>query len=708
MKGRPSHAGDLRQLRAAVLATLTCLLMLLGVGAPVTASAADPRTSATNPEAPAGRPAARDTSGDVLEVEIVNTWPTVLTPGENLNVVVRAHNRTLQPMEGAGVELSAQSWTPTTRYALGRWLDMESYAANTALATVELPVLAPGTTAEVRFEVPAEEIPFSTWGGRGIEVRSVLPAPTDDGDVESATSAVSPDRDRSWITWWNEPEIEPAPVGVLVPVTPTSAELSAASGWQARYDRLLTLGASPGVTLLVDPAPLAMPTTTQATRDLLTPLLTGAHELWSLPWAWADTAALIDAERPDLVAGAAERSVEELEELGVTVTGSLEGTINPTRVVADAATTPLLLTSSAVPGWYTTGTPATVVTVGGRPGVVLDQLLEDIVAGTSTVDGVTYDLTPSQQRQLVAATTAATVREDSNLARPVLVSLPPDDAGSPNPVTDLLAELPWVTPVTLSQATSAWPAAPDVGVQVLPSAPDAGGGGVTPEQLQEAAELIEEYEVIASVVANPAAITTPELGQLDLLAARAWRGSPGAREQHLDLAREAVNSLQGRLTVTTPANVLMVSESSNFPLTIANDLATDATVLVSLTATDLRLQQVEPQLVTVQARNEVRTEIPVTAVGSGDLTVDILLSTPDGQPLGEGQPIEVRMRADWENTAMIALIMLAVTSFGFGIFRTIRRNKKEDRSAVIEDAHEQYEAHLARLEEARRSAGRRT
>nr|NLD41713.1 hypothetical protein [Actinomycetales bacterium] len=648
----------------------------------------------------------------------MEVWPAVLREGDAANVRVRVTNRSEERIEGATVELAAQGWTPNTRFTLHRWLDPDAYIAAVDLAELSVPTLGPGATAEVRFEVPAADFRFDTWGPRGIQVESVVPETTETDDGATATpsaptpeipgagepapsTAALPDRDRSWVTWWNEPEITPVPVGVLVPITPTTTELASAAGWEDRYSRLLSQGTAPGVTLLVDPAPLSLPSTSPATRDSVQPLLGTAAEVWSLPWAWADTAALQAAERPDLIAGAAIRSADELAQLGAPSTNPIEGTIDPSRAVADADPSPLLISADSVPGWYATGTPGAAVMVGGRPAVVLDTLLGEVLAGTAVVADTTHLLTASQQRQLTAATTAVTVREDPDLARPVLVSLSPDDDGAPNHVTTVLPELPWVTPVTLSEAVALTSTAPDVGVQVLDSAEDPSGGAVTAGQLGEAADVEGRFEVVASVVENPAAITTPELAQLDLLAARAWRADPAERDRRLAVASDAVADLRGKLSVITPANVLMVSESSNFPLTVSNELATDATVLVSLTATDLRLQQVEPQLVTVPAGSEVRGDIPVTAVGSGDLTVEILLSTPDGQPLGDGLPVEVRMRAEWENTAMLGLIGLGVVSFGFGIFRTVRRNVREDRSAVLEEAREQYEVHLAELEEAR-------
>ncbi len=743
MSRRARAARSSRRRRVAALAGLASLTLF----APLLADAAAHPASATTPaHAALSSPDAAPHPGattpahaaridqDSLDVEIRSVTPAVLREGDSATILVRVTNRTAERIEGAQVELTAQGWTSNTRTTLHRWLDPDAYDPTIDLATIDLPPLSPGVTTEVRFTVPAEDFEFDTWGPRGIQVASILPTdnPTPDPtDSPTLPAPALPDRERSWVIWWNEPDVQPVPVGTLIPVTPTPEEIAGTSPWQERYTTLIAAGSAPGTTLLVDPSPFDFPTppadtppaeqntppatttpapadppTTPTASPTITSLLAQAPEVWALPWAWADTEALLDAARPDLITAAHDRSLQDLTALGVTPAGSLEGTLNPTLEVVEATGGPLLLTSTHLPDWYERGTPAGLIRVHGENAVVLDQLLADIAAGTTTVDRTTYSLTASQQLQLAAATTAVTVREDPSRSRPLFFSLSPDDDAAPPPAIVALAGLPWVTPLTLSDAEELVLRPSMVPNSVLTPANDPAEGAVTAAHFEEAAAIEADFEAVARVVADSSAIATPELEQLDLLAARAWLADPSERDGRLARARDAVDGLQGTFTVITPASILMVSESSNFPVTVANALPSDATMVVSLRASDLRLQQTEPQVVEVPANGEVRADIPVTAVGSGDLTVYVSLFSVDGAPLGQGTPIEVRMRADWENTAMLGLIGLGVLSFGFGVVRTVRRNRREDRSALIEEAMEQYEAHLAQLEAARDERGR--
>ncbi len=677
------------------MALSTVLAAAAGTAEPAPAVAGAVALQEAQPDAArVGRPAVPDYGS--LDVSIVNVEPMVLVEGDTLGVTVQVTNRTNADIEGAGVELAGQGWTPNTRTSLTRWLDPDVYFATIELTTAPLPDLTPGSTAEVRLEVPATDLHFNTWGPRGIEVTSVPPPAEDDGGVGSGSAAVPrADRERSWAIWWNEPAVEPLPFGVLVPVSPTAEELSLGSGWQSRYEAFLAQGTEPGVTLLVDPSPLDFPPTTPEDRGAVAAHLADAHEVWTLPWACADTEALVGAGRAAMVEEFAERSAHELEAIGVTVSGHLDGTIDPTPAAAAATTGPLVLMSDSVAGWSGRGTPSGVVSIDGRQAIVLDEIIRDVLGGATEVDGAVVPLTNSQQRQLLAATTIVTIREDPQRTRPLFASFPIDDDGQDAALVGTVTQLPWISPMTLSDAADYFPGSLAIDGDETLSSSTLPASAVTAGELSEADAIQSRFEVFEEVVADPAAISAPAVDQLDIVAARAWRDAPSERARILASARELVTSLDGRLSIVAPSSVLMISETSNFPVTVVNGLASDATVVVSLESNDRRLQQVDPQTITVAAEGEFRAEIPVTAVGSGDLTIEIALHTPSGTPLGTSLPIEVRMRADWENVGLVTLIALASVFFVFGIAQTVRRNLREDRSAVMEEAVEQFEAQLA-------------
>lgn len=652
----------IRPKRGSGLAVLATMALLAALGGSLPATGAPPQRG--------------------LDAAITGVLPLVLTQDSTANVVVLVTNRSAAPIEGATLQLAAQGWTPSTRVAVSRWLESSVFAASIPLAAAALPRLEPGASAEVRFAVPAADFRFTTWGARGIEV-TVVP-PDGGGAIE---------RDRSWVVWWNQPQITPLPTGFLAPVTPTVAELAARDGWQARYDAVLAQGALPGVTLLMDPAPLAMDPAAEE-REAVAARLAAAHDVWALPLAFTDSAAVLAANRRDLAESAVADSLDLLEELGVTPEGTVEGSRDPGRDVAAVSAGPLLLTPAAVKGWYETGTPSANVLVGGRRALVLDRIVEEILGGVAQLDGMTYNLSTSQQTQLLAATTAAMLREAPATTRTLFAALPASDDGHLAQLLSATAALPWIAPITLGGADEYWVEARELGRAILPATQVLPAGAITGGEIAQIAALDKRFLELSQVVAQPAELRSPAIAALDMLTGRAWQEAPALRTAQLATSAQAVDALDRSLRVITPSRVLIVSESSKFPVTLANTLPAPANVVVSLEATDLRLQQVRPLAVTIPANSEIRAEIPVTAVGSGDLTVNISLATPAGHPIGGSQAIEVQMRADWENFGLVTLIFLGLLLLILGVIRTVLRNLRGDRAAVMGAAVEEFSAQL--------------
>ncbi len=640
--------------------------------------------------------AAAPAEGPTLDVAITNVGPAVLGPNETATITAQVTNLSSATVTGAELELAAQTAAPRSRYALSGWLAAGS--TGPALATVEVPPLAPDAGVELQLRVEASDLGITSWGPRGIEVRTAI------GEMVLPEGAqFAPDRDRSWIVWWDSPQVEPLPLGFLAPLTATTAELAAGGGFETRFGAVSAQGTVPGVTLLADPAMLSLPAdpATSAARETVAANLRTATEVWGLPWARTDTEALVAAQRPALVKTSAEDSAAALTELGVSVAGSLDGTVDPSEAAFNHTSGLILLSPSSIPGWYGSGTPSSAVELGGRDALVLDRILGEVLSGTHRIAGEDVELTASQQSQLLIASTAILVLEDPASARPVFATLPQDDDGQFAALLAATAALPWVKPITISEAGEYRDDQRSPGTTILERAvlPKSAVGIA---QLAEADLQLARANSLTEVVESP--ILATEIANLRSIGALAWRESPSERDAMLARASAAVAEIPAALRIVAPTSVLLVSESSKFPVTVVNELDTPATVLVTLEATDLRLQQVEPQLVTVAANTELRAEIPITAVGSGDLTVTVALRTPSGTQFGESIDIDVRMRAEWENFALATLILLALALFIFGVVRTVRRNVRENRAAVMGVALGEFEAQLSAEDQASQTA----
>lgn len=594
-------------------------------------------------------PARADTVG-ALDVELLDIEPAVLVEGSELTVRARVTNRTETRVADATVELRAQEWTPTTRTALARWLEEDVYTATLPLLTVELPSLEPGATHTATLAVDAADFGFTTWGPRGIEVSASAPA-----------ESVSPDRERAWVIWWDDPGVTPIGIGFLSPITPTVAELTDPASASGRTTALLAQATLPGVTPMLDPA-LDVP----AARELA--------QAWLLPWGNADAAALVAAGRSDLLTAlrgdpGGMNTLDWLPELDQ---ATLAGTDGDVVVAADIP--------PAQPRSYT---PHGVGELAGRTVVVTDTGLSDALRGTVT--GTRHALNPVQQRQFVAATAAVVVRERPSSARTVFAALPADDDASRASLITLVSTLPFVVPTTLAEAV-AGPERTELN-STLPAEADLPPAAVSADELRRATEATAELDVLREVVAEPETVIDPLLRQLSTVPSLAWRAAPQARAALLNEITQVGRTYTTGLEIRGASTVNMVSESANFPVTVVSTLPVDATVALDLVPSARGLEQAAPVTVTVPAGGEVAATVPVSGVGWGDITVTVHLRTPSGAYVGDAVEIPVRVRAEWENIAVIGLVAFASFGLVLGTIRTVRRNRRTVRDGDAAAQH---------------------
>lgn len=132
-----------------------------------------------------------------------------------------------------------------------------------------------------------------------------------------------------------------------------------------------------------------------------------------------------------------------------------------------------------------------------------------------------------------------------------------------------------------------------------------------------------------------------------------------------------------------PTSITLINSSAQLPFTIANTTGVPITVNVELLTSDPRLQAEEQVTVTLNPHSSTKVEIPVTAVGSTSLTVQVVVTglselTAGGTELtlDVSDQMSVRVYAHWEDTAMIVIGVLVVVLFIGGMVRTIRRGRR--------------------------------
>lgn len=635
-----------RVARAHLLLTLGVLLLLVFPTTPAQASPADTATA---------------------DVVFTRIEPLVLTADSTAQIAVRVTNTSSQTMTGSTVTLRAQSWTPSTRSMLIRWLDPDRYTASLYLGSEELPELEPGASTTVTFTVPPEEFAFDTWGPRGIEATV---------ETDAGRAGVT----RSWVNWWDESTVTTTSVGVVVPAAQTATEIAAQD--TTRVSALEVLNDTPGITVVADPSVIA--------ADTLSAFL---------PWRNADADALLAGDGDTLTAldDAVATAREETDGVVVVWLDALpEDGTNGVRQ-ADAALVP----SDTIEGVdVLTYTPNARMADGEV--LMLDSGLTEILAGSASVLDESYSLSSLQQRQLVAAMTAAIARERPSEARTVLAAAPWDVTAEDLQVVDVLSELPWVTPVGLSTVmTGPLNELATIGSAAVSTA------GVTASELQQ----VELARSALDVVQELSDSFTPQVEQwaqqLDTVVSRALRDHPQQRSAIVKSVRDESGTIEHGVSVQRGSDVLMVSSESEMPVTVSNTLEEAVTVQVGLETDDTRLTATDTVVVTLDPGATTTVRIPVRAAAAADLEVRVLLTTASGQPVGSPDTLQVRIRPDWENWMVWGSVGFGVLVLALGIVKTVQRNKASGRAQEIgKAAVELDELALKRAAQADRREGR--
>lgn len=137
-----------------------------------------------------------------------------------------------------------------------------------------------------------------------------------------------------------------------------------------------------------------------------------------------------------------------------------------------------------------------------------------------------------------------------------------------------------------------------------------------------------------------------------------------------------VNTLMHGVVVESSGTVNLINKSANFPVRVRSDLDWPIRVRVNLTPSDPRLRVQEAAHVVVPAHASVTAEVPVEAIGSGDLHVTYEVSTPAGHVLDASSKVFVRLRAGWEDTATAVMGVFVAIAFIIGLVRSIRRRSR--------------------------------
>ncbi|MFC6239390.1 DUF6049 family protein, partial [Longivirga aurantiaca] len=283
------------------------------------------------------------------------------------------------------------------------------------------------------------------------------------------------------------------------------------------------------------------------------------------------------------------------------------------------------------------------------------------------------------RRQTAIATIAMTTLELPTTARSLVVA--PDlwwqvDSTS---TRDLVATLesPWSTPQPLAELLAS-PASevPRARVDYPPSAQAA---ELSPSYLAAVQAARADLAALRSVAPDDGSSATAGLETaLTRAESGAWRRDRVSARELLGTVTTTIDEESGAVQVLSRAPVSLPGESGVIPVTVANDLDRPARVGLRLTGTPrVRFEADDVEPVTIAPGQKQTFEVLATVLGTGPVSVEIMLLTPEGEPFGDPATTEVRSAA-YARAAqgvVVGLFGILVLLLGANFVRRLRTTR---------------------------------
>lgn len=377
---------------------------------------------------------------------------------------------------------------------------------------------------------------------------------------------------------------------------------------------------------------------------------------------------------------------------GVVVAGD-EVTPTGYRYYTPSARTDISLADSGVSAEEGSARSIAALATDATISAALAGVLVEEDHSTATSDDP-INLTALDSQQLVVALSAVTYRERPNDSRAVLLAVDRsgvlhygntdpaeaegDDALAAENLSATISALmsaPWVQPTTVSDMLSL--TASTSPRESLPASTDA-TGTVTATEISASESAFTRISSVANLAAESSLITTPSSLVVQQLTATAWRSNESGRAEKLSELLDVASSLSTAINVEQSSAINIISQATELPIHVTNDLPVDVGVVVSLESKDARISPGKAVAVTIPANSTTKVMIPVEATGSGNASVTVNVLSPSGEVVGVSQAFDIRVRADWENVGTLIVAILLALVLVLGVVRSLRRGPRSE------------------------------
>ena len=205
------------------------------------------------------------------------------------------------------------------------------------------------------------------------------------------------------------------------------------------------------------------------------------------------------------------------------------------------------------------------------------------------------------------------------------------------------------------------------------------------ELVAVAIALASAFAAQGAMAANPEATTQTSLstqGQLTLAA-------QSTKHQTAKLQAKKKKKKRYRATIANPdrlpqpmiavipgSAINLLSRSSKIPIAIKNDYGSPVRVRVIVQPSNLRVLIPGAVEVLVPANTTVTAQVPVTAIGDGDVVLHASLESFSGMHLTAPVDIQMKVILGVEDAVVYGFAGFVVLLGGIGVVRTVRKNRR--------------------------------
>ncbi|MCU1421570.1 MAG: hypothetical protein JWN36_1221 [Microbacteriaceae bacterium] len=673
----------------------------------------------------------------VARVEFAPTVGGTLQPGNALVVTGTITNESTAELAAGTATVYLDRNPITSRDTLSDWIDGTDDVATSKLGSqlvsVDTPAVLPGRTATLTITVPEPNIGLSASAGWGAHTLA----------VEYTVSGAAVAQSRSSLVWYPGGAVSTVSLAFVYPLT-----VPAGTTGLIPADVLTTYTAPDGlltreleqvidrrsVAIALDPMILASinvlgTSAPQSAVDWLKQLNTLTNESFPLTYADSDVAAERQAGVTTLLAPTSFPIDPKLfpgHTAPPTTTPTVTPTPNPTSTPAPALPTPATLVDF-------TYTPALAKLVWPTDGTVVEADLDALkgygfdraILSSSNVSFGDLDHTPS------AATTASghdSLVSDSQISRLLSAAASAtDDVSWQKDVAELssaiavvskqrgggdrslLAEFARGQPgdyLRLAQTLQVLGQQPWAGFSQVtdllaqsPATATVTGKGESAERISTVRSLLASeasVDSFSSILADPTVLTGERRLSLLALLANSWNSQLPAWNTAAKKYVASSNKTLGSVKIVKPGSIFVPAESVPLGVAVTNGLQWPITVNVSLVSPSSVIEVEKTDIpLTVEANSQGKASVPVKAVANGQVTVQASLTSATGVAIGAPVGIDLNVQAGWETalTAVIAAVLAII--FGVGIYRNIRKRRRQNREGGPDDEDAEPEAAAA-------------